>query len=718
PELREKLGVIRTEELLAARQVDHASQFFTRAVDFGFSKNAEETLRFWDHDKILSDVVWIIRRFRPDVVVTRFSPEDQLTHGHHTASAIIAQEAFAAAADERRFPEQLKFLPKWKPWRLVWNTSPFFFSNRNIPFDQAGLTTMEAGGFNPLLGRAYTELAAASVSMHKSQGVGSPPRRGARKEYFKPLAGEPMKNGLFDGVDATWNRVQAPEVSEKVQQIISHFRPDDPASSVPALLELRKAVEQVKDLDWMPRKRGELDPLIAACAGLYIECSTATAVTNPDQAVPVKLEAINRSGVAVTLKRVRFPLSGEEQTIEMALARDQLVSKDFTPKLPAATEYSQPYWLRKPGTVGTFAVDDQQLIGLPENPPHLPAEIVIAVDGQDLTFTLDTKYKTVDPVAGEVRESLVIAPPVFANFDDNVLVFPNGEAKRERVRVMATTGPVKGDLQLRAPAGWKIEPATVPIDLKGAGTEMVASFTVKPPAGEEEGIMAAVVSTGGKEYSFSRVRISYPHIGTHILMPPAECKLVRANIQTKGHLIGYIPGAGDDVPQALEQMGYQVKLLTDDDINARNLAQFSAVVFGVRAYNTHDNIENWLPQVFQYVKNGGVAVAQYNTTAELKTKTLGPFPLDLSRDRVTDETAEVTVLAKDHPVMNVPNKITAKDFDGWVQERGLYFPNKWDPAWKPILSCHDPKEKPMDGGLLVAQSGKGYFVYTGYSWFR
>src|SRR5215831_8481628 len=247
PELGERLGVIRTEELLDARRLDHGKQFFTRAIDFGISKTAEETLHIWDHDKILADVVWIVRNFRPDVMVTRFSPEDQLTHGHHTASAILAQEGFSAAGDPNRFPEQLAFVKPWRPTRLVWNTSPFFFKNRNLPFDPTGLIVLEAGGYNQLLGKAYTEIAAASLSMHRSQGVGSPPRRGARKEYFKLLEGQPMTTSLFEGIDTSWSRVANSEaVAAQIHQITSQFQPTDPAASVPELLKLPQTMSGIK----------------------------------------------------------------------------------------------------------------------------------------------------------------------------------------------------------------------------------------------------------------------------------------------------------------------------------------------------------------------------------------------------------------------------------------------------------------------------------------
>jgi len=719
PELSERLGVIRTKELLDARRIDHAQQFFTRATDFGFSKTAEETLRFWDHDKILADVVWIVRTFRPDVIVTRFSPEDEKTHGHHTASAILAREAFSAAADPSRFPEQLGFVKPWQATRLVWNTSPFFFTNRNLPFDPTGLTVLEAGGYNPLLGKAYTEIAAASISMHKSQGVGGLPRRGARKEYFKPLEGQPMTSALFEGVDTSWSRVPNSEsLATEIRQITSRFNPADPAASVPDLLKLRQTLNGIHDEPWGAEKKAELDKIIAACLGLHVEASTATEAFTPGQTAAIKLEAINRSNVPVTLQEVRFPNTGDSIKIDTALPSNELVTKDLLGRIPNDAPYSQPYWLRKPGTLGTFAVDDQKLIGLPENPPALPVEIVLQVNGQELRYVVDTNYRTADSVAGELPRPPVIAPPVFVNVLDSVFVFPTNQPKPVSVRITSATGPVKGELKLAAPQGWDVSPASVPVDLKTASAEMVATITLKPPNHNGEGTLRAIVSIDGRDYSLERVRISYPHIGVQTLMPPAQAKLVRADIRKKGERIGYIPGAGDDVPESLRQIGYSVKMLSEPEITAKNLTQFSAVVLGIRAYNTQDRISNWLPELFVYVKEGGVAIAQYNTLADLKTNQFGPYPLEISRDRVTDENAPVRVLAPNNPLMNVPNKIKPNDFDGWVQERGLYFPNKWDPAWTPVLSCNDPREQPLDGGLLVSKSGKGFFIYTSYSWFR
>ena len=584
PELGERLGVIRTEELIDARRIDHARQFFTRAIDFGFSKTAAETLRIWDHNKILADVVWVIRNFRPDVIVTRFSPEDQKTHGHHTASSILAQEAFSAAADPNRFPEQLAFVKPWQATRLVWNTSPFFFTNRNLPFDPTGLTVLEAGGYNPLLGKAYTEIAAASLSMHKSQGVGSPPRRGARKEYFKPLQGQPMTSSLVEGIDTTWSRVANSEsVAAQIHQIISKFNPADPAALVPELLKLRQAMSGIQDDSWIAEKKADLDKIIAACLGLHVEASTATEAFVPGQNAPIKLEAINRSNVPVTLQEVRFLNTGDSNKVDAALPSNELVTKDLSCRIPDDAPYSQPYWLSKPPALGTFTVDDQKLIGLPENPPTLPVEIVLQVNGQELRYLVDTKYRTVDPVAGEIRGPVVISPPAFVNVVNNVFVFPTNQPKSISVRVTAATGAIKGELKLAAPQGWEVSPASIPIDLKAANAEMAATFNVKPPNQSGEGMLRAIVSIDGRDYSLERVRISYPHIGVQTLMPPAQAKLVRADIKKKGERIGYIPGAGDDVPESLRQIGYSVKMLSEPEITAKNLAQFSAVVLGIRA---------------------------------------------------------------------------------------------------------------------------------------
>ncbi len=723
PELSAQLGVIRTQELLAARRIDHGQQFFSRANDFGYSKSAAETLRIWDREKILADTVWAIRKFRPDIIVTRFPPDDDKTHGHHTASALLAQEAFKLAADPQKYPEQLKFVQPWQATRLFWNASQFFFRARNVPFDSTGLLALEAGGYQPLLGKSYAEVAAASRTMHKSQGFGANIERGERTEYFKFLEGKPVENGnLFSGIDTTWSRLpQGGEISGKIAAVLEHYDMKQPAASVPALLDARTAITKAGDDFWLREKAAAVEKIIAACLGLHLEANADKPAVQPGETISLGLEAINRSTVPVKLKSVRVLQDGEVTPLDAPLAQDALFTKKLSVPLPASLPFSQPYWLREPATLGTFAVADQELIGRPENPPSFPVSVTLVVAGQDITYEVAPAYRTVERVQGEVSEPLVIAPPVFVEMPKPVFIFGEQKAKSVSLRVIASAENVKGSVALEVPAGWKVEPANVPVDLHGAESEMAATFQITPPAAKSEGTLRATFTTGAASETspaFSRQRIAYPHIEPQVLISPAQAKLVRADIANKATLVGYLPGAGDAIPESLREIGAEVKLLDDADLTPANLARFDAIVLGVRAANVFPaRLSVWYPALLAYAKAGGVVIMQYNTTPGPKPEQL-PFPLKVSRDRVTEEDAEVRLLAPEHPVLSFPNKISAADFGGWVQERGLYFPNEWNAAWKPILSSNDTGEKPADGGLLIARVEKGWWIYTGYSWFR
>ena len=722
PELRDQLGVIRTQELLAARRIDHGRQFFTRANDFGFSKSPEETLRIWDREKILADVVWVIRKFRPDLVVTRFPADDKETHGHHTASGILAGEAFRAAADPKRFPEQLKFVQTWQPKRLLWNSwAAFRAQQRKEPLDVTGLISFEAGGYQPLLGRSYPEIAAASRSMHKSQGFGVEIERGERKEYFKFLDGTPVKDGagLSDGIDQTWARVpNAAGLSDRIKQILADFDATQPSASVPALLEIRKTLRDLGQDLWVVQKLTELDRIIAACLGLHLEAVTEKPITQPGENLALQVEAINRSPVAVRFESLRV-LSGASVTVGKELLPNELLTQKTSVALPKDLPFSQPYWLRQVGTNGTYAVSDQTLIGQPENPPAVPVEVTLRIGDETIAYSVQPRFRKVDRVAGEVSEPLVIAPAAFAELPRPVFIFGKAEAKTVNVRVIAAAAKFSSNIALAVPAGWKVEPVSIPVQLEGVDSEANCAFQVTPPAGESEGILRAVfMSSGERTEAQSRQRIDYAHIEPQTLISPAQAKLVRAKIENKAASVGYIPGAGDAIPESLREIGSDVKILADREIKAPDLSRFDAIVLGVRAYNVHpERIGTWYPELLAYAKQGGVVIVQYNTAPGPKPNEL-PHPLKVSRDRVTDEKAEVRILAPEHPLLNFPNKITAQDFDGWVQVRGHYFPEQWDAAWMPILSSNDPGEPPRDGGLLVTQVEKGWFIYTGYSWFR
>jgi LmbE family N-acetylglucosaminyl deacetylase len=716
-EIRERLGLIRTHELLQARRLDGGNQFFTRAIDFGFSKDYQETLKIWDKEQVLSDMVWTIRKFRPDVMITRFSPEPGGTHGHHTTSAILAAEAFAAAADPKRYPEQLSKVGVWQVKRLLWNTSSFFYGN-DRKFDPAGKLAIEVSAFNPLLGRSYTEIAAASRSMHKSQGFGSGSNYGQVTDYLEHTLGDRAQKDLFENVDLSWNRVPGGEVLDKmVQKAIAAYNPADPAATVPALLKIKASLDRMPDNPYKEQKQTEVAELVKACLGLFLETTVAQRTATPGQTVQLTAVATSRSAVPVTLRQVTLLPARQVIPVGKSLVKELVaIKQELT--LPQDLAYSQPYWLREEGTLGLFRIDDPNLVGLPDNLPALSVQYEVLVNQVPFSFTVPVVYKRVDPVDGEVYQPFAVTPPVFVNLADKVYVFADEKPRVVEVKVQAGQANVRGTAALQVPAGWRVEPASLPFTLPQKDETTTLAFRVFPSAGQSVGAIKAVATLSGKAYDQSLVTISYSHIPTQLLFPRASAHVARIDLKKKGQLIGYLMGPGDEVPASLSQIGYQVEFLTDRDLNTANLSRYDAVVVGVRAYNTNETLKFAQATLLGYVRNGGTVIVQYNTNNGLVTDNLGPYPFKLSRDRVTVEEAPVRLLKPDHPVLSTPNKITARDFDGWVQERGLYFPGQWDPHYEAILSATDPGESPLDGGLLVARYGKGYYIYTGYAFFR
>jgi LmbE family N-acetylglucosaminyl deacetylase len=715
PELGEKLGVARTQELLAARRLDGGRQFFSRAVDFGFSKDYRETLGIWDKQQVLSDIVRAIREFRPDVLLTRFSPVPGGTHGHHTASAVLALEAFKLAGDPNAFPEQLGPLTPWQPKRILWN-------GRGDE-KTAGLLKMEISGNDPVLGISFSELAARSRAMHKTQGfdnfrggAGS----GPRTESFQLLDGAHATNDIFDGVDTTWSRVPGgADIGTRTDEIIAQFNPQDVAASVPALLKLRSRLIALPAHDpVVEEKRAQLDRILQDCLGLEIETTIAQAEVVPGEKMTLRHSAIVRSPIPVRWVAVRYPAIKREAGQPMELRANQPSSLDSTQTLPAGTPLSQPYWLREEGTPGMFRVDDPSLIGRPENPPVFPVQQVFEVGGQTLVLPDEPAQVLTTSANTEIRRKLDVIPPVSLKFASDVALFSPGTSHPIEVEILSARAGSRGTLQLEAPDGWTVSPAKQAFDLAAVGQRAEFTFTVTAPAQSISAKITACAQIGGARYRSQRQEISYPHIPRQLLQPLARFKAISLDLAIRGHTVGYLPGAGDSVAGNLEQMGYAVKILDDANLTPDQLGGLDAVVIGVRAFNVRRNLEPQLPALFAYVQAGGTVVAQYNRPDGLKTGRIAPFDLHLSGQRVTDETATVTFLAPDHPVLNTPNKITSADFEGWVQERGIYFPDRWDEHFTPILACHDPGESPLQGGLLVAQYGKGYFVYTGLVFFR
>ena len=710
------LGVVRTEELLAARRIDGAEQFFTRAIDFGFSKNPEETLRFWGRDAVLSDIVWVIRSFRPDVIITRFPPNASGGHGHHTASAILAAEAFTAAADPKRFPDQLKYVAPWQAKRLMWNA--WRRPGEGAPAGGPPEVTVDLGAYDPVLGESYSEIAAASRSMHKSQGFGSTPRRGTMPNTLQFVAGDPPKADLFDGIDLTWNRIPGGRaVGAILARAIAAYRGADPAASVPALLDALTALDRLAPNPWVPVKREELLDEIAACSGLWLEAMSATATATPGGSVEVTAMALDRSRVPISLAGVTLPggaAGGPVRRLEPNVPETRVIAV----KVAADAPYSQPYWLAAPHGIGLFTVTDQRLIGRPENPPAMTATFALRIGGRDLTYAVPVQHRWTDPVEGERLRDLAIVPAVTVNFAAPVLLVRDAAPLLLRAVARGNEAGAAAILRLTVPAGWRVAPESVPLEFKARGEERALRFTLTPPAGEGTGELAAALVIDHEEPARSLVEISHPHIPLQTLLPPAEVKLVRVNVALPVTRVGYVMGPGDELPEMLRQLGFEVVLLSDDDLESADLGSFGAIVTGVRAYNTRPALAQAEDRLLAYVRDGGTLVVQYNNSRGLVTDRIGPYPIKLSSERVTDETAPVTVLAPDSPLLTAPNAIDAADFNGWIQERGLYFAASWDPRYQAPLAMSDPGEKPLEGGLLFAGYGKGSFVETGLAFFR
>ena len=720
PEFGDELGIIRTEELLAARRVDGGRQYFSRAVDFGFSKDYLETLRIWDRQQVVADIVRIIREFRPDVVIARFSTVPGGTHGHHTASTVLALEAFKLAGDPNSFPEQLRDgLKPWQPKRIFWNAGGFQRGG-----GETNMIRMDDGGKDPVTGEAFTDIAGRSRSMHKTQGFGNYTGSGGggpRNELFALLTGAPATNDILDGVDDTWNRVTGgAEIEKLIDGVIAQFNPQDPAAGVPALLQIKKLLAALPTDDpVLNEKRHQLDRIIQGCLGLTIETTIANAEVVPGEPLKMHLAATVRSDIVpVRWVAARFPSIKAKLSIGTDMAALQSVSQDTVDKLPADAQVSQPYWLREEREAGMFRVADPNPIGRPENPPVFPVEQVFEVGGQTVIVPDQPVQLTADRSKDEPRDLTVISP-VSLKLGSEVSLFAPGATRSVEVNITAARPNTAGTLHLNAPSGWKVAPSTQSFSLANAGDQTKLTFTVTAPGQPTTAGITAEVKIGGRIYDNERVVINYPHIPLLFLQPSARLKAVCLNLAIRGQNIGYLPGAGDSVAECLADMGYKVTLLTGADLTADNLEKFDAVVIGVRTFNVRTDLVSQLPALFAYVEAGGNVIEQYNRPGrDLKTDQLAPYSLHISSDRVTDETAAMTFLAPDHPALNTPNKITSADFEGWIQERGIYYPDQWDDHFTPILACSDPGESPLKGGLLVAQYGKGYFVYTGLVFFR
>ena len=731
-EIREQLGVIRTQELLAARRIDGGKQFFSRANDFSFSKHPDETFNIWGKDAVMEDAVWVIRNFRPDVIINRFDHRTPgSTHGHHTASAIISVESFNKSGNPHFYPKQLEYVDTWKPQRIFFNTNWWFYGSRENfeKADKSKLIKVDVGAYLPKRGESSTEIAARSRSQHKSQGMGTKYTRGGMDEYLELVAGEMPENAddLFSGINTTWTRLKGgAKIGQAIDQLLADFNFDQPQNSLHQLMLIRKMILNLEDGYWKKVKLKEVEDIIEGCLGLFLEVTASDKSATPGQVVNLSFEAINRSNTGIRLENIHFIGLEKDTMIGAELDYNKGVKWTMVVQLPKDMPLTNAYWLNEKASLGLYTVKNQSLRGQAISPVALKARFDLVftndkiLDGEKLSLEKEIAYNSIDPVMGERYSPFEITPPVFVQLDEQVYIFANTAPKELTVTVDAGQKDLIGKVRLEHPDNWKVEPDFYDFSLKQKGQEANFKFTVFPPDNQHEAIFKPVVELGDQSYSRRLNKIEYSHIPTQTVFLDAAAKAVRLQIKKKGQYIGYLMGAGDDVPQALEQIGYHVTLLTDRDMHLERLKSFDAVIIGVRAYNTLDRMPIYQPHLMQYVQEGGTLIVQFNTKHRLKvpSEEIAPYPLTISRDRVTVEEAEVTIIAPKHTVMNTPNKITSADFEGWVQERGLYFPNEWDEAFTPILSCHDVGEPDRKGGLLIAKYGDGYYVYTGYSWFR
>ncbi len=712
PEQGDLLGVIRTQELLAARRVDGSEQFFTSAVDFGYSKDTQEALRIWNKRQILGDMVWIIRSFRPDVIVTRFTPTLG-THGHHTASALLAGEAFAAAGDPLEFPEQLSRVQAWKPKRIMFNYSPFF----GVPFDTASAMKIDLGEYQPLLGRSFTEISGIGRSMHKSQGFGASQNRGPNVSYFMYTAGDSARKDLFDGVDLRWSRVPGgAAVGSLLEQAASTFHPENPAEVLPLLLKAYTEMSRLLTDPWVSVKRKELAEAIRECSGIWVDALSVDPAVMPGSSVVVNVSALNRSHVTVRLTGVRTT-APSDTALQISLGYNTTVTVPIRCAVPAQAPITQPYWLQERPESGHYHLPDRTSLMHAENPPAISADLSLDIMGTAVMITVPVQYRWVDPVEGELYRALAVVPPVTVSLGERNYVFASDAVQQVAITVKNGPAPSTGSVSLRLPEGWKAVPASLPFTLIEPGQEQTATISITPGTGVS-GEISAVAQVADGSYDRAMTVVRYPHIPAQMVFPRAEGKLLRIDLTHRAKRIGYVMGSGDAIPPALRQIGYDVTLLSDDDLAGTRLAAYDAIIAGVRAYNTRPRLRLHQDRLLEYVKNGGTYIVQYVTVKPGESDNIGPFSLGISRDRVSNEDAPVTMLDPGDPLLTRPNAITSADFEGWVQERGLSFADKWDAHFRPVLACSDSGEPSRQGGLLVASYGNGSFVYTGLSFFR
>lgn len=707
-ELREKLGAIRTQELLAARRIDGGSQFFTRANDFGYSKEPNETFAIWNKNEVLSDVVQAIENFQPDIIINRFDYRTPgTTHGHHTASAMLSLEAYD--------------LVKIKPKRLFFNTSWWFYGSKE-KFDKADkskLLSIDANVYYPLLGKSNHEIAALSRSQHKCQGFGTIGTRGEELEYLELIKGNlPPKNNIFEGIDTSWNRIKGGnEIAKILLPIQNNFNFKNPSEHLSQLIKAYQLIQNLEDEHWKKIKSEEIKTIIEACAGLFLEAVSDVEMATPNSNIEINIEAINRSNANIKLNSVNL-LNTNTVSINKQLKNNENFKESNNFKVSENISYSNLFWLNEKQQSGLYTVSDKSLRNQPELTHQFPVVFYLEIENQPITFTKNLTFKKNEPNDGETYIPFSVVPKFTTEIINKVCIFDGEQTKQIEVKVTAYENNANGIVKLQLPNNWKTIPNKIPISIGTKGESKTVSFSIIPPKNEQKITAKAIVESNNKTYDRQLTQIDYSHIPKQTILETSEAKFVNLDIKTSGKNIGYIMGAGDEVGNYLENLNYNVTYLNTNELELEKIKNFDAIIVGIRAFNVLEDLKFKNKILFEYVNQGGNLIVQYNTTRGLITDELAPYHLELSHDRVTDENAEVKFSHPNHPVLNFPNKITSKDFEGWTQERGLYFPKKWDNKFIPIFAMHDQGESAKKGSLLVTKYGKGNYAYTGLSFFR
>tara|TARA_B110000305_G_scaffold132860_1_gene148306 strand:+ start:819 stop:3266 length:2448 start_codon:yes stop_codon:yes gene_type:complete len=713
-ELSENLGVLRTQELLAARSFDGARQYFTRAVDFGYSRSAEESFLKWGKEELMSDVVLAIRKFRPDVIITRFPPDSRAGHGHHTASAILAIEAFEKANDPNYLPEQVAEFGVWKTTSIYWNTSVWWGEDIEEKAQNSDkYLIQDIGGYNSLLGKSYNEIGTLARSQHKCQGFGGIIERGSRIEYFEHIEGARLKKSFFENNKDSWTNLINTNFETKFQNLLKNFNFIESEKNIPSLFKLREGILGLKDSSFKTEKLALCNSIIVDCLGLHVEVVSNDYAYVGGTEVEVSMNLINRS--ACLVKLVGYELSGnKKQKTDDLLNENERFQKKI--KFQFQEPISGPYWLKN-SFENIFEVTNRSDLGKPEEDPSAVGKIWILVDGLEMEIAIPVTYKWRDPSYGERRRKLISAPLYTVNFDQESVILKGKESKKIRMKIHGYEDEIQEFVNVVAPKGWKLSSNKIEFTLEDKHDEVWLEFDLIATDESRKGTLILTDKNGNKIHSYTD--ITYDHIATQSIFREAKVECVNLNVLINPSKVAYIKGVDDVVPQAIEQLGFEVEVFEVSNLALLDLSSYSSVVLGIRIYNVHPELTNYHEKLYKYVENGGNLVMQYNTASRsLRELEFGPVPFKLSRNRVTEEDAEVTFLMAEHPIMTTPNKLIKKDFDGWVQERGLYFAGTWDESYSALFSWHDQDEDPVNGALIVANYGKGQFVYTGISFFR